>query len=103
MKEMTKKVDEKLTAQWKLEQNEKEVARVRGIKQLPEGAYLWFTGNWSKLIGKRGEKVKDGRTRVVIDFGELGRFNCLYTQITSDEPNASDIAVKKTIINYFNE
>lgn len=99
LKKISKAVDEKLSAKWKEEEVQKEANRVRAIKEMPQGSFLWYTGTDRRLLGKQGSKVRDGRTRVVIDFGEHGRWNCLYTQVTSTEPNKADMQVKKSLLN----
>lgn len=97
--ELQKKIDAKINEAWKQEQLQVEKDRIDIIKSLLVDAPLFYIGNWKKLIGIPGKKVRDGRTRIVVDFGEAGKWNCRYKEISSIEPTKQDIAGKIASIN----
>jgi len=79
-----KKKMEKKYNEWHKEKHKKE------LQALPEGVGIGYNGitlygPGKKLTGKWGKKIRDGRKRMLVDFGEIGKWWVPYESLTTNK------------------
>ena len=100
-RQLEKKIQSKVDAFY-LEKRQKEAAdKIAALKSLPIGGTVFYTGRSLDIkFGSVGKKVKDGRTRMSVDF-DGKQWGCYYTnlkaeEITPAEKSSHDISVRLT-------
>ena len=85
LKEISKRLDDEIHAQWKIEDNEKKTAAINAIKALPIGSIIFYKGGFGGIpFGSEAIKEKDGRTRATVRID--GKLWSIYYESLSIEP-----------------
>ena len=90
-------MDAHYKAKREMEQHEK----IAALKSLPVGGKVFYTGRSSDIkFGAEGVKVKDGRTRMSVQFSDM-QWGVYYTnlkieEVTPSEKTSNQISVRLT-------
>lgn len=88
--DLKKKIQSKVDAYYKAKR-EKEVAdKIAALKNLPLGGTIHYIGRSADIaFGAQGTKVKDGRTRMIVDINGK-HWSCYYSNLKTDEPTQGE-------------
>ena len=95
------KIQEKVDAHYKAKREKEQSEKIAALKSLPVGGKVFYTGRSSDIkFGAEGVKVKDGRTRMSVQFSDM-QWGVYYTnlkleEVTPSEKTGNQISVRLT-------
>lgn len=79
-------IEKKCDEHYIMMQQKKKQDEINELKKLSNGCVVFYTGRSSDIsFGQQGTKVKDGRTRMVIEI-DGKKWNCYYEALSTTEP-----------------
>jgi hypothetical protein len=103
LREITKNIDLKENKQYIQEKKQKLQESINELKKLSVGCIVYYTGRSTDIpFAATGTKVKDGRTRMVVEF-EGKQWSCYYTNLSPFEPTKEQKSSRdvETDLTYF--
>lgn len=105
LNDLTKKINQKCSDHYRQVEVQKENDRIKELKNLPVGSSVFYNSRSKDIpFGWEGKKVKDGRSRIVVEFSGK-KWSCLYQCIQSTPITDSQQITKNVqdrITNIFN-
>lgn len=88
--DLKKKIQAKVDVYYAAKRAKEAGDKIAALKNLPVGGTLYYIGRSSDIkFGAQGAKVKDGRTRMIVEINGK-QWSCYYSNLKTDEATAEE-------------